>query len=203
MLRLTQPKLQCVAASTLLVIALLGLTLPLTTAQQISPPDRRQRVSPPRTPRLQATPAISRLETLRSQLTSLQQENRRLADKISLIERELGAVSDGAAAQESGAVSKLPPLKGENLKEALADWQNFQAKVLAVVKPEIDPINAQLAELNKHVHEVEVHSHQFGYAKMSVINNSPDYLIPFVSPEYTTGKHDPTPPKVTSTPLNK
>jgi hypothetical protein len=203
MLRLPQTKLLCVAASTLLAIVLLGLTLPLTTAQQLRPQNRRPRVVLPRTTLPQGDQPMSRLETLRSQLTSLRQENRRLADKIALIEREVGTLAEGAVPQDYDAASNISPLKGENLKQALADWQKFQAKVLAVVKPEIDPIHVQLAELDKHVHEVEVHGHSFGYAKMSAINNCPDCLIPFVSPENAAAEPGPRPPKVTSTPLNK
>lgn len=112
MLRLPQTKLLCVAGSTLLTIVLLGLTLPLTTAQQIRPQDRRPRVVFPRTTRSQPAQATSRLETLRSQLTSLRQENRRLADKISLIERELGTLAEGAVPQGAGAASDISPLKG-------------------------------------------------------------------------------------------
>ena len=143
-------------------------------------PAQSSRTSSGKTTAVNLTGVNTKIEKLSSQMNSLKQENVRLKKRLSRIDWKLKDLTLKIRAQNSSGTLKVKSNKWELLKEIIANWVEFKAKVLSIVMPEIDPINAKLADLGNHVHEYTKAS--YGYGTLKTIQNCDGCLIPFVAP---------------------
>ena len=128
-----------------------------------------------------------RATELSREVTVLRQQNVELTQRLTDLESQLSQLEHLLLAQpiqvsfgsSEGAV-EVVPAGWSGLEEALGNWEEFRAKVLTVVKPELDPIASEVAALSQHHHELEMPATAWG--TLGVVQNSSGALIPYVPP---------------------